>query len=65
VTDAIGRFEIPGAPAGTWRLVAWHEVVGYLGGAPGRLGTKLTIPASRTGTLELDPQTFASDGWPK
>jgi hypothetical protein len=36
VTDATGSFEIPNAPAGTWRLVVWHEAVGYLGGAPGR-----------------------------
>jgi RNA polymerase sigma factor (sigma-70 family) len=65
VTDATGRFEIKNAPAGKWRLVAWQETAGWLGGAPGRLGTKLTIPESRTGKLELDPLTFTSDNWPK
>ena len=65
VTDANGRYVIPNAPAGKWRLVAWHESVGYLNGAPGRLGTKLSIPESRTGKLELDPLTFTSDDWPK
>lgn len=65
VTDANGRFEIPNAPAGKWRLVVWHETVGYLGGAPGRLGTKVTISESRTGKLALDPLTFTSDNWPK
>ncbi len=64
VTDASGQFSIAGAPAGTWRLVVWHEAVGYLGGAPGRLGAKLTIPATRDGKLELDPLPFKSDGWP-
>ena len=65
VTDADGRFELPNVPAGTWRLVAWHEVVGWAGGPPGRLGTKVTVPESRTGTLVLDPLTLASDGWPE
>ena len=65
VTDADGRFELPNVPAGKWRLVAWHEVVGWAGGPPGRLGAKVTVPESRTGTLVLDPLTFASDNWPK
>jgi RNA polymerase sigma factor (sigma-70 family) len=64
-TDANGRFEIPKAPAGTWRLVVWQESVGWLGGAPGKLGRKVTIPATRTGTHELDPLTFDSDRWPE
>jgi len=65
VTDANGRFEIKNAPAGKWRLAVWQETVGYLGGAPGRLGTKLSIPESRTGKHELNPLTFTSDDWPK
>ncbi len=28
VTDAEGKFEIPGLPAGEYTLVAWHEVLG-------------------------------------
>jgi RNA polymerase sigma factor (sigma-70 family) len=64
-TDANGKFLIKSAPVGKWRLVVWHETVGYLGGAAGRLGTKVTIPETRTGTQELDPLAFASDSWPK
>ncbi|MBP3959999.1 sigma-70 family RNA polymerase sigma factor [Gemmata sp. G18] len=64
VTDANGKFTIENAPAGKWRLVAWHESAGYLGGLPGRLGEKVTIPESRAGTLELDPREFESKGWP-
>lgn len=65
VTDATGKFEIPNAPPGKWRLVAWHETAGYLGGVPGRLGTKIALPASDTGKHELDPLSFTSDLWPK
>ncbi len=65
VTDADGRFEIPNVPAGTWRLVAWHEITGWAGGPPGRLGTKMTVPESRTGKQALDPLTITSDNWPK
>jgi RNA polymerase sigma factor (sigma-70 family) len=65
VTDADGRFELPHVPAGTWRLVAWHETPGYRGGAAGRLGAKLTVPESRTDTLELAPLNFTSDNWPE
>jgi RNA polymerase sigma factor (sigma-70 family) len=65
VTDADGKFEIKDAPAGKWRLAVWHEGVGYLGGPAGRLGTKLTIPESPAGTLELDPLSFDSDRWPE
>lgn len=65
VTDPDGTFRIEGAPAGKWRLVVWHERAGYLGGAPGRLGTKITIPETRDGAAELDPLTFASDHWPE
>ncbi|AMV28759.1 ECF RNA polymerase sigma factor SigE [Gemmata sp. SH-PL17] len=63
VTDASGRFTIENAPAGKWRLVAWHEVPGFLGGAPGRFGEKITISESRAGTLELDPREFESRVW--
>ena len=65
VTDADGRFEIASAPAGAWRVVVWHEVAGFLGGAPGRLGTKITVPETRTGKLELAPLTFDSKNWPE
>jgi RNA polymerase sigma factor (sigma-70 family) len=62
-TDANGHFTIPHAPAGTWRLAAWHEKVGWLGGAAGKLGRKVTLPATRTGTHRLEPLGFDSDDW--
>jgi hypothetical protein len=65
VTDANGRFEIKDAPAGNWRLVVWQESVGFRGAAPGRLGTKLAIPETREGKLELKPMTFESANWPE
>jgi hypothetical protein len=41
VTDAKGRFTIPKAPAGTYRLVAWQEVTGW---GPGRAkGTEIKL----------------------
>src|SRR5262249_7279902 len=63
VTDAKGNFTIPDAPAGTGRLVVWHEKVGYLDGAKGRLGERVTITG--TGKMELAPRVFESDGWNK
>ena len=51
VTDAAGKFSIANAPAGTWRLVAWHEAVGYRGGAAGKLGAKVMLSQQ----VELDP----------
>lgn len=57
VTDANGKFAIPNAPAGKWRLVVWHERAGWLGGARGRLGTKVAAP----GQIEL---SFESANWP-
>ncbi len=63
MTDAGGRFEMPDVPVGAWRLVTWHEVVGW--GTPGRLGTKITVTADRAGKRELGPLTFARDDWPE
>ena len=31
VTDASGKFTIPNAPVGKWRLVMWHEEYGFSG----------------------------------
>jgi hypothetical protein len=51
VTDGEGNFEIPMAPAGKYRIVAWQERVGYRGGAKGRAGTEIEIKAG--GTTDL------------
>lgn len=59
VTDADGKFEFKEAPAGKFRLVVWHESVGFLGGKEGRDGRPLEIkPGGDTdvGNLELKPQ---------
>ncbi len=55
VTDADGNFELKNAPAGKWRLVVWHEKVGYLGGRDGRFGTPIEIKAP---TTDLKPIEF-------
>jgi plastocyanin len=43
LTDEDGRFTMPNAPAGTYRLMVWHEKVGFLGGPAGRFGTPIVI----------------------
>jgi hypothetical protein len=45
VTDENGNFEIKNAPAGKYRLMVWHEAIGYRGGAAGRKGQEITIKA--------------------
>jgi hypothetical protein len=51
VTDANGKFEIKDAPVGQYRLVVWHEAIGFLGGAAGRNGQPIEIKKGGT-TLE-------------
>jgi hypothetical protein len=48
VTDDEGNFEIKNAPAGKWRVVMWHEKVGFLGGREGRLGTPIEVAGATT-----------------
>lgn len=48
VTDADGHFEFKNAPAGKYRLLVWHEAIGYRGGAAGRNGEAITIPNNGT-----------------
>jgi hypothetical protein len=58
VTDASGRFEIPLAPAGRWRLKAWQEDHGYRGGAAGRKGYPVVVQRQEVtdlGDLPLNP----------
>ena len=58
VTDADGKFSIPNAPAGKYRVVYWHEN-GLLGGAKGRFGEPLTIALPQGAkTMELKPTDF-------
>jgi len=51
VSDKDGNFEIKLAPAGTYRLVVWHEKVGYV--TPNaRKGIKITIDDGKTTAVE-------------
>ncbi len=57
VTDADGNFEIKNVPTGNWRLVYWHENVGFKDGRKGRAGDPVAIPAANN-TLEMKPTDF-------
>jgi plastocyanin len=59
VTDDDGKFTIPNAPVGKFRLVAWHEKVGFLGGREGRFGTPVEI---KGGEGEVPALTFTELG---
>ncbi|MFO0936416.1 MAG: hypothetical protein U0798_07900 [Gemmataceae bacterium] len=54
ITDADGKFEIKGAPAGKYRIVYAHEK-GYHKGAAGRLGEVIEIKAASNNTMEMKP----------
>jgi len=58
VTDKDGKFEIKDAPAGNYRVVYWHEKVGFLGGKAGRFGTPVVIAAGKNNTMEMKPTDF-------
>lgn len=58
VTDADGRFELKNAPAGKYRLVYWHEKVGFKGGKAGRFGERVEIVAGKDGTMALPAAGF-------
>jgi hypothetical protein len=51
VTDADGRFTIPKAPAGTYRLITWQESTGW--GPGGKAGVSVTIPGGGETTVSL------------
>jgi hypothetical protein len=56
ITDGDGKFEIKNAPAGDFRLVIWHEGVGWVKG--GKTGTPITIKAggdTDLGKVEMTP----------
>lgn len=58
VTDDDGKFTIKDAPAGNYRLVYWHEQVGFLGKAPGRFGVLTPIAPGPNGVMDLKPTDF-------
>lgn len=56
VTGEDGTFTIRNAPAGKYRLIIWKRGLGYYGGAKGREGRIISIPANGTanaGTFEI------------
>jgi hypothetical protein len=57
VTDTDGKFEIPLAPAGKYKLKIWHST-GWLGGVKGRAGYDVAVKADGTldlGSLKIGP----------
>jgi len=57
VTDENGNFEIKLAPAGKWRLRAWHDT-GYRGGKEGKAGQEIEVKGGQVtdlGKLEMKP----------
>lgn len=48
VTDADGKFTIKDAPAGDYRIKAWHGSGGWLGGIKGKDGQPITIKIGGT-----------------
>jgi plastocyanin len=58
VTDDTGAFVIKNAPAGNYRIVYWHEKIGFLGGRNGRLGDPVAIAAGPNGAMVLKPTDF-------
>jgi hypothetical protein len=54
VTDADGNFEIKNAPAGKWRLIAWHEYGGWVVRKSGKdIGVIVEIKAGATTTQKF------------
>ena len=66
VTDGDGRFTIPHAPVGAWRVVVWQERVGYRvpSGTDRRLGQKIVIADDGRGRAEL-PRLQHTAAWDK
>jgi hypothetical protein len=58
VTDADGKFKIPTAPVGDWRLKIAEGNGRYLGGAAGKTGQPVTVKAgdNDVGTIEFPPE---------
>jgi hypothetical protein len=59
LTDADGKFALKDAPAGSYRLVYWHERIGYKDGKDGRFGVPVKIDPGKGGDMTLAPTPFA------
>jgi hypothetical protein len=51
VTNADGKFVIPKAPAGKYRLVTWQESTGW--GPGGKAGVSVVIPGGQEAVVNL------------
>lgn len=58
MTDDNGRFAIKHAPAGNYRLVYWHEKVGFKGGKAGRFGDPVMIVDGGKGAMAMPPTVW-------
>jgi RNA polymerase sigma factor (sigma-70 family) len=63
VTAADGSFTIPDAPVGKWRVVVWHEKVGYRNWQVKPLGELSTLKDDGKAQHDLGNIEFDSDGW--
>jgi hypothetical protein len=54
LTNADGKFEIKGAPAGEYNIVMWQEAIGWVNG--GKIGRKITIPAGKVVEVNGQPK---------
>ncbi len=63
VTDECGNYQIKDAPAGPWRLVVWHEKIGYKGGATGRLGERISVSDQGDAGQKIGTIVLNSDQW--
>jgi hypothetical protein len=58
ITDADGKFDIKDAPAGDFRLIIWHEGVGWVSKSPKLGGDPVTIKkdgVTDLGKMEMKP----------
>jgi len=55
VTDAEGKFEIKDVPAGEYRLVGWHEKIGWIFPAAKLEGRNKVVTVKDKGATELEP----------
>jgi RNA polymerase sigma factor (sigma-70 family) len=63
VADAWGDFAIPRVPPGAYRLVVWHEKVGYRDGGRGKLGERVVIRGG--GKMNLGRVVLSNPAWDK
>jgi len=63
VTAADGSFTMPDAPVGKWRVVVWHEKVGYRNWQVKPLGELVTLADDGKAQHDLGSLEFGSDAW--